>query len=332
MLSTSRKRVPLLELSRGLDPGRRFASLHSRFEACARGIGAFTRRRQKAYFGDREAELQELIALLIQALADLSFENREHNRRILEHSRRMQAILRSADRQRPDAALMEETAELQAMVRDKEAREDEKVEMLSHQLSALDNHFERLCTEAEHDRLTGTLSRRTFDTRLDDLIGGKREKPKWVSLLMIDIDDFKRINDIHGYVAGDRALIMVADICRKAVPAGCEVARYGGEEFAILLPEVSVPDAIRKGWEICEAVASNGCRLEGISSRELLRLTVSIGVSSSRMHESAGLLVDRANQALRLAKHAGKNRVMAENDIDSWHPNSSMDMRSQVLR
>ena len=316
MLFTLRKKNQMPALAKIIGSDKRFGRLQTRFEGCTRGLGDFARRQKKAYFSDRETELKEIIGLLIQTIAALSSENREHNRSILERSQRLEKIIRLDDSERLNPDLLQEVEELRAFVRDKEARDGEKIEKLSRQVTALGAQLEGVCAESERDGLTGALSRRAFDSLLEGWIAGNRVKPQSFALLILDIDDFKRINATHSHLTGDRALITIADTCRQAVRTGGLLARYGGEEFAILLPEVSFTNAVKKGREICEAIASTGCRLEGISSPEVLTLTVSIGVSVCRKHDTAATLVDRADQALRLAKRAGKNRVMSEKDID----------------
>jgi diguanylate cyclase len=93
------------------------------------------------------------------------------------------------------------------------------------------------------------------------------------------------------------------------------LARYGGEEFVIILPGASLRNAVKKGRQICEAIASTRYVLEGMSAKERFALTVSIGVSSCRPGDTEATVIERADRALYLAKVSGKNRVASEKDL-----------------
>jgi len=136
------------------------------------------------------------------------------------------------------------------------------------------------------------------------------------ALLMIDIDDFKRINDAYGHLAGDSVLVAMVNKCRKSVRSEDLLARYGGEEFAILLIGASLRNVVKKGRQICESIGSTRYVLEGMPVREPLTITVSIGVSAWCQGDTAADLVGRADKALYQAKAAGKNRVVSEKDIN----------------
>jgi diguanylate cyclase len=253
-----------------------------------------------------------VIEMLSKAMAAFDAESREHNRGILEQSRRLEEATRLDDIQSLKRALLRETDRLRQAVREKESRDKAQIEKLSLQVSALNREVQSVRSASERDRLTGIFNRRAFDRHLDDRITRNAAQAEPFALLMIDIDDFKRINDTYGYLAGDQVLVTLANKCLQAVRGQDLLARYGGEELAILLPGASLKNAIKKSRQICQSIAATRYVLEGMPPWEALTLTVSIGVSAWCQGDTAAALLGRADQALRAAKDAGKNRAVSE--------------------
>ena len=162
------------------------------------------------------------------------------------------------------------------------------------------------------DPLTGLVNRRAFDAGLRqawaDWLGGSGA----LSVLMIDIDHFKLLNDTAGHAAGDRALQAVAAAIRSALPMpGCEIARYGGEEFACLLPGVDRDDAHAAAERLLAGVRAARIPMPRPAGEHVL--TVSVGVAGARPGMATpNDLVDAADRQLYRAKQAGRDRVQAE--------------------
>ncbi|MBE0476419.1 MAG: GGDEF domain-containing protein [Coriobacteriia bacterium] len=157
------------------------------------------------------------------------------------------------------------------------------------------------------DELTGLYNYRYLQQRLDEEVERARRYEKSLSLLMLDVDDFKRYNDTHGHIAGDRALSALGRVVHSCVREVDVVARYGGEEFSVLLPETDEPGAYVAAEKVREAIG----RYRFIEAdSDPTHLTVSIGVASMPGHASdkEGLL-QQADEALYQAKSFGKNRV-----------------------
>ena len=170
---------------------------------------------------------------------------------------------------------------------------------------------DRLRLLATTDPLTGLMNRRTFSQRLhQELARAKRYKAA-LSLLIIDLDWLKAINDGHGHSAGDKAIDAVAHTLREGLRATDLAARYAGDEFVALLPETSAREAVGLARRIGSQVATIALGPQGAS------LSVSIGVADLTSAESAtaeGLFV-AADEALYRAKAAGRNNVVvAEGD------------------
>ena len=156
------------------------------------------------------------------------------------------------------------------------------------------------------DPLTGLLNRRGMEARFDELLS-TRGVPVF-SVLMIDIDDFKSINDLHGHALGDAVIRNVAAAIRKCIRGADPAVRYGGEEFLVMLPDTPSSGAVRVAEAIRAAVAS----LRLVRKRDNFKLrafTVSIGVTTSRDGDAMDAILHRADQALYRSKQAGKNRV-----------------------
>lgn len=170
--------------------------------------------------------------------------------------------------------------------------------------------------ESEHDTLTGLLNRGAFDKNLEKILLGKntaaelvvldeRRKPlpnsmHW--LAVVDVDHFKRINDQHGHLHGDEALMLLASIMRKVLRGSDKLFRFGGEEFVILLKPTDFENA-RKVFERLRAA------VESYPFPQIGKITVSIGFTRIGSHDTPSLVVGNADQALYYAKEHGRNRV-----------------------
>jgi diguanylate cyclase (GGDEF)-like protein len=170
----------------------------------------------------------------------------------------------------------------------------------------------RLAEGALQDPLTGLYNRRHLDERLASELAGAQRHTRPLSLLMIDIDHFKQVNDDRGHLAGDEALKMVAFVLRGAVRKEDVLARYGGEEFVVIARETPLDGARALAERIRRAVEKSRFAWQGAE----LGVTVSIGVTvaASLAEYVPGRtereLVESADRALYLAKQQGRNRVV----------------------
>ncbi|HUF12456.1 MAG TPA: GGDEF domain-containing protein [Longimicrobiales bacterium] len=182
------------------------------------------------------------------------------------------------------------------------------LQMLAQQASAMLENA-RLFHLARHDALTGLARRRVFEERfaLELSRAGRGFEP--ISVAMIDIDDFKEVNDRYGHLIGDRALRGVADVLRSVSRVTDVVARYGGEEFVMLLPATDENGARVVAAKLQEAIAANAIGL--VPGLDLV-VTLSIGIASvapEDLGHDVQEFVRRADHALYGAKLAGKNRL-----------------------
>jgi len=161
--------------------------------------------------------------------------------------------------------------------------------------------------QTQTDALTGLYNRRAFEKRLTEEIERATRHGHSLSLLMLDADNFKIINDTHGHQAGDAALVRISEILRTEMRKSDFLSRFGGEEFVLILPENHHEDARRAAERILSEVRS----AVFTTNDAQFSLTVSIGVSSTSIHRysTASEMVEDADRALYAAKHNGKNRV-----------------------
>jgi diguanylate cyclase (GGDEF)-like protein len=162
----------------------------------------------------------------------------------------------------------------------------------------------RLASIANADKLTGLYTRQYFDTSAGQEFERAKSADSPISILFIDIDLFKQVNDTHGHAKGDEALKVIARLVLLSCRKSDIVARYGGEELVVILPDTLSQDALQVGKDINTIVASQTPRLLG------MKLTVSIGVATFP-NDGATLrqIIEHADDALYHAKRAGRDRV-----------------------
>jgi diguanylate cyclase len=276
--------------------------------------------RQNEYLQARENELQDIIDLLGKALVTLDTENQEYNQKIYEKSEKIEQIIRLDDIKKIKHALAREIENIRETIQTKQDHDRKELEFLSKKVSVLDVELRRARAESMNDSLTGIHNRRAFDQHILALTGRKHKEPLSFALLMLDIDNFKRVNDTHGHQIGDRVLLALAQKCKRIIRDADFIARYGGEEFMIILPNTSLPDSVIKARSICESIASTRYSLEDEKPGNTLSITVSIGVSAYRNEDTSATIIERADQALYLAKQRGKNCVASEADLTCHDP------------
>lgn len=161
-----------------------------------------------------------------------------------------------------------------------------------------------LARQASVDPLTGLANRRTFLERCQGALLLLQRYRSSFSVLLLDLDHFKLVNDGLGHDAGDYVLCEIAQLLRQQLRDTDQIARWGGEEFCILLPQESSMHAMQLAQRLCDAVAS----LELYWHEQPIRLTASIGVAGTLSpQDNVDMLLARADQALSVAKQAGRN-------------------------
>lgn len=191
-------------------------------------------------------------------------------------------------------------------------------QMLINRLLRIYHNYRRLLDENERDQLTGLLNRKTFDNRISEIIAAHEEIANlahesnherrqlqsdhhhWLGVL--DIDHFKRVNDIYGHLYGDEVLLLFAGLMEKVFRTSDLLFRYGGEEFVVVLSATSEKEAISVFERFRQAV-------ESYEFAQVGRVTVSIGVCRITAHDYPSSVVSEADKALYYAKEHGRNQV-----------------------
>ena len=173
-------------------------------------------------------------------------------------------------------------------------------------LEAQRKQIENLKTAVRVDGLTQLANRVYFDEKLTELINLQNRYHDPFSLLMIDVDDFKMINDSLGHQAGDRILKGIALKLKASIRESDFIARFGGDEFALILSKTKNPPAIEVGWKICRLMQESRFLLD----KKEFSLTLSIGVAEVTVGDTPDSLINRADGALYRAKQEGRNRAI----------------------
>ena len=216
-------------------------------------------------------------------------------------------------------AALQEVREHTLQMQQAMARLQQKLDESQREINHLRDEVRRARQESLVDALTGLANRRAFDRRLaaclaaDAAVLGRPPVGAPVSLVMIDIDHFKRINDSYGHAFGDQVLKAVAQVLKSLAPEGGLAARIGGEEFALVLPGIALDAARALAEKLRATIAASRIRRKaaaGTLADSAERITVSLGVAvHAGSAESAADFADRADRALYAAKQGGRDRV-----------------------
>ncbi|MGY2255007.1 diguanylate cyclase [Pseudomonas reactans] len=183
----------------------------------------------------------------------------------------------------------------------------ERVANMEQEAQGYRDHLEVQRQKALIDPLTGLPNRAAWSERLDQEVNTWHQRGNNLSLAMLDLDHFKRINDGYGHLAGDKVLKIIANVLRKRLRSSDFIARFGGEEFVLLMPNSSLSDALAAGEVLRAAIEACPFHFKG----EPVTITVSMGVAQFQPGERSDLALKRADEALYRAKAAGRNQVQA---------------------
>ena len=165
--------------------------------------------------------------------------------------------------------------------------------------------FEKIQRQATTDGLTGLVNHKTFYEILEKELWRSRRYGGRISLIMVDIDNLKSINDAYGHRAGDKAIRKISKIIKECIRQIDTAARYGGDEFAVILLNTSLDDAIIVAQRMVDAVASSQITWQ----KEQIALSISVGLGQYDPDTTPEDITSRSDQALYMAKQAGKNTV-----------------------
>ena len=256
-----------------------------------------------------QQEVREMLASFIERLSQMtastgSYQSTlETNAKLIEQAKTLDEI---APVLREVVSATRQMAVESQAVRNELQGMREKVETSERELYKLHQELDRISAQARHDPLTGALNRKGLDEALVREIANVRRSDVPLCVALLDIDNFKRINDDLGHASGDEALSHLVSVTRDVMRPQDTIARYGGEEFVILLPNTGQD----QGVEAMTRLQRELSKRLFLSGSEKVLITFSAGVAQVNAQESGDDAIKRADQAMYLAKRKGKNRVI----------------------
>lgn len=255
-------------------------------------------------------EIQDMLASFLAKLSEMATSSGNYQTKLEESSKRI-GEAKSIEELSP--VIKEITDATKGMSRQTLANKDElssmreKVGKTEAEIVKLHKELDRVSAQARHDPLTGALNRKGLEEVVDREISIFKRKGNSLSVALLDIDDFKKFNDKLGHDTGDAALSHLAKVARESMRPQDTLARYGGEEFVILMPDTE----LTQGVEAMTRLQRELTKKFFLAGNEKLLITFSAGVAQLEKGESGKDAIKRADQAMYLAKRAGKNRVLS---------------------
>lgn len=258
---------------------------------------------------EAQEEMRQMLATFIERLSQMTESTSayhgqmEENARLIEQAKTIAEIA---------PVLKDVVGATRTMAHDSLTARDElrgmreKVQTTEAELSKLHQELDRVSAQARHDPLTGALNRQGLDEALNREVSHVRRKDTPLCMALLDIDNFKKINDKLGHATGDAALTHLATVTREVMRPQDTLARYGGEEFVLLLPDTPLD----KGVEAMTRLQRELTTRFFLTGTEKILITFSAGVAQLAVDETGPDAIKRADQAMYLAKRAGKNRVL----------------------
>lgn len=256
-----------------------------------------------------QEEMRHLLATFVERLTTMTESTGEFRNTLEENSRLIEQAKTITD---IAPVLKTVIGATRNMAKDSQAVRDELNDMREKALATeaevakLHLELDRASAQARHDPLTGALNRKGLDEALEREVSNVRRKNTPLCMALLDIDNFKSINDKLGHTAGDAALTHLANVAREAMRPQDTLARYGGEEFVLLLPDTSQDQGIEAMTRLQRELTKHFF----LSGSEKVLITFSAGVAQMSRDETGLDAIRRADQAMYLAKRSGKNRVL----------------------
>jgi diguanylate cyclase len=269
----------------------------------------FKQSQLKANLNEAREAIKRMLAGFVDQLADFADATSEFHDKIEICADKISAATDISELGSVLSEVMHETRTIQINAqrsRDELRSTQQKVRESEARILELEHELETTSDLVRHDQLTGVLNRRGLEDMFNKEVARNKRHDTLLCVALLDIDNFKKLNDSMGHDIGDQALIHLANVCRDTLRPQDTVARYGGEEFVILLPETPVEEAVvaltRLQRELTKKFFLNG--------NEKVLITFSAGVTQLRPEDEQSSVIKRADEAMYKAKQTGKNRVV----------------------
>lgn len=264
----------------------------------------------KTNLDSQKEQLRAMLAGFVDQVAHISDSTSEYHNKIEHAAERIGAAKCISELSDLIADVVQETRSMQqsaARSRDDMVSLRSKVEESDREIQRLQAELTETSKLVRHDQLTGALNRKGLQETLEREVARMHRSESALSVAMLDVDDFKALNDSLGHQAGDNALVHLADVIRETLRPGDSLARYGGEEFLVVLPDTRLEDGVAAITRLQRALT----RKIFLHLSEQKLITFSAGVAQIYPDESCDTTIARADRAMYQAKRAGKNRVIA---------------------
>ena len=259
---------------------------------------------------DAKDQIKQMLASFVDRLADFSETTSEYHDKIEHCADKISKVNDIADLSDVLEEVMRETRVIQLNAQ----RSRDELNLMRAKVNEAELEVQRLQEElanasqmVRHDALTGVLNRKGMDDALETEVSRARRHGTQLCLALLDIDNFKKLNDSLGHAAGDAALIHLAQVVQQAIRPEDTLARYGGEEFVVILPDTPLEQALTAMVRVQRELT----RQFFLHNNDKVLITFSCGVAELNAEEQAMAAIQRADGAMYLAKRAGKNRVLA---------------------
>jgi len=261
------------------------------------------------------SSLRALLDRFISRLAQMTDSTDDFHGKITRHSVRLKQTQDVGELNGIIGDLMEDTVDMQQnlnLSRDELVTAREQVEAAEQRIEDLEIALQAASAKVKEDQLTGVYNRRGLAEHFQREISRTGRSNTPLSVALLDVDNFKQLNDHYGHLAGDDALIYLVDVIRSSIRPADVVARFGGEEFVLLMPDTPLDEAI----ETVRRLQRELTKTFFLANNDRLVITFSAGVAQWHQGERDIDVIERADQAMYQAKLAGKNRVSsAEDDL-----------------
>ena len=271
--------------------------------------------RQKGYLHDRETEFKDIIAILTKSVSELNSRNQNFNQNIQKHSEEVAHIILLDDIKKIKGVLKEEVNRIKEITQKKELDDNKQMGKLSEKVHTLKLELKKAETKSLMDGLTGVYNRKAFDKQIKDLVERNTVTKQSFSMIFLDIDNFKNINDHCGHQVGDSVLLILVNKFKEFTRKEDLICRYGGDEFVIIMVGASLRAASARAKKIRHTISNAKYRFREKEVYKKLTLAVSIGVSTYKKGDTVATITERSDKALYLAKENGKNCVVSEKEL-----------------
>jgi diguanylate cyclase len=263
----------------------------------------------KKSLNDAKERLKAMLATFVDRLSDFSETTGDYHDKIGRCAEKISKANDIAELSDVLDEVMRETRVIQLNARrshDELTDMKRRVEESEKEVARLQGELSQASEMVRHDPLTGALNRKGMDEAVEREVARVRRHNAKLCVALLDIDNFKKLNDSLGHQAGDEALVHLARVARETIRPQDTLARYGGEEFVVLLPDTPIDDAVTAMVRVQRELTKRFF----LHKNEKVLITFSCGVAELTDEEAPVAAVARADAAMYLAKRAGKNRVV----------------------